>query len=214
MSVKIIIADDQKLMREGLNELLGGYNDIEVVALAADGEEAYDLICKYKPDVSVIDVRMPKVSGIELLKKLNSSQLDCPILLLTTFSDEKSMLEGLYLGAKGYLLKDTSPERLSEAIKLLACGKSYILPTITDRIVNGVINSHKPVDNEYIVEKLTVRESEIIRLVGSGLNNKMIGKALACSQGTVRNHMSTIISKLGVKDRTQALLKAIDLGFI
>ena len=214
LPIRLLIADDQALMRQGLKELLSINDDIEVISLAKDGQDALTKILGLEPDVAVVDIRMPNMSGLSLLKALSEKGCNTAILLLTTFSDDKAMIEGLCLGAKGYLLKDTSLDRLSEAIRCLAKGETYLLPAITERITLGLEKINKRFDYLEPNEKLTQREKEVLRLVGTGLKNKDIARALACTEGTIRNHMSTILSKLSVKDRTQALLKAIDQGII
>jgi DNA-binding NarL/FixJ family response regulator len=187
---------------------------MDIVALAADGEEAFKLITDLKPDVALVDIRMPKMSGLDLLSKLSEIPNPPSVLLLTTFTDDQAMIEGLCLGAKGYLLKDISTDRLFEAIRRIAKGETYLLPSITERISTGLTDIEHDFDTLDLVERLTKRETEILRLVGSGLPNRDIAHALGCGEGTVRNHMSTILSKLGVKDRTQALLRAINQGLI
>lgn len=140
--------------------------------------------------------------------------MSCAVLLLTTFIDDNAMLEGLCLGAKGYLLKDTSADNLADAIRRLARGETYLLPAVTDRIASGLSDIPQRFDSLSVPDPLTPREAEVVRLLGTGLPNRDIARALGCSEGTIRNHMSTILSKFGVKDRTQALLRAIDQGCI
>ncbi|MBL8299717.1 MAG: response regulator transcription factor [Rhodanobacteraceae bacterium] len=212
--IRVVIADDQTLMRQGLSGLLALNTDIVVVACAADGVEALAAIEEHAPDVAVIDVRMPRLSGIQLLAEAARRGIDVPILLLTTFNDDAAMIEGLCSGAKGYLLKDSSAETLACAIRRLACGESYLLPAITERIAEGLSKLPQRFESAGRTSALTRRECEVLRLLGTGLSNRDVANALACSEGTVRNHVSTILSKLGVRNRTQALLRALDLGLI
>lgn len=212
--IKLLIADDQTLMRQGLKELLSPFDDLQVVALAEDGEEAIEKLKELQVDVALVDIRMPKMSGIDVLRKTSEFEISTAIILLTTFNDQEPMIEGLCLGAKGYLLKDVSADRLHKAIIDVAAGKTYYSPAITERIAVGVSNVRDKANESALIESLTAREVEILRLVGSGLSNKDISEALVCSDGTIRNHMSSILGKLDVKDRTQAVLKALDLDLI
>jgi DNA-binding NarL/FixJ family response regulator len=212
--IRILIADDQMLMRQGLGELLAMNLDIEVVATASDGVEALDLIIRHRPAVALLDVRMPGMTGVEVLREVRRLELDVATLMLTTFHDDKAMIESLCSGAKGYLLKDTSAETLADAIRMLAAGESYLLPAITERICAGLARFPQQFESASAAISLTEREREVLRLVGTGLTNKEIGNALGCAEGTIRNHMSAVLSKLGVRDRTQALLRALDQGMI
>ena len=212
--IRVVIADDQMLMRQGLAELLSANGDIDVVALAADGVEALAMILEHRPDVALLDIRMPGMTGVEVLRAAGERELDVAIMMLTTFHDDKAMIESLCSGAKGFLLKDTSAEVLADAVRMLAQGKSYLLPAITERICAGLTRFPQSVDDGAIAVTLTERELEVLRLVGTGLTNKEIGGALGCTEGTIRNHMSAVLSKLGVRDRTQALLRALDRGLI
>ena len=212
--IRVVIADDQMLMRQGLAELLSANADIEVVATAADGIEALAKIVEHRPDVALLDIRMPGMTGVDVLREAGSRGLEVAILMLTTFHDDKAMIESLCSGAKGFLLKDTSAEMLADAVRALAQGKSYLLPAITERISAGISRFPQNFGEQAIATALTERELEVLRLVGTGLSNKEIGSALGCTEGTIRNHMSAVLSKLGVRDRTQALLRALDLGLI
>ncbi|MGA8619828.1 MAG: response regulator transcription factor [Candidatus Sulfotelmatobacter sp.] len=210
--IRVCLVEDQTLVREGLESLLRLSHDIKVVAFASDGEEAREIILNTKLDVVLLDVRMPRMSGIELLRCLRGK---CPpSILLTTFDDDLALLEGIRLGAKGYLLKDVSLAKLTEAIRVVANGGTLINPVVTERLLRGL--GHAPLSSEvdYLDEGLTERETEILRLMTGGYSNREIGMAFDLSEGTVKNHVSHILAKLGVRDRTRAVLKAIEKGYV
>lgn len=209
--IRVCLVEDQTLVREGLQSLLGLTTDIKVIANAADGEQARELIPRCHPDVVLLDVRMPKMSGIELLRSVQGKGCP-PIILLTTFDDDLALLEGIRLGAKGYLLKDVSLAQLTEAIRIVAGGGTLINPVVTERLLRGL--EHAPLSTDYPCEALTDRETEVLRLMTGGYSNREIASALGLSEGTVKNHVSNILSKLGVRDRTRAVLKAIERGYI
>jgi DNA-binding NarL/FixJ family response regulator len=212
--IRVLIVEDQMLVCEGLEMLLNVVQDIRVEGLAADGVEALHAFEKLKPDVVLLDVRMPKMSGIEVLREMKARALTTPVILLTTFDDDAALLEGIRLGAKGYLLKDVSMAKLTEAIRIVAAGKSMISPAVTERLLHGFVDAPLPQDNGYESEALTGREVEIVRLMTGGYSNREIAGALFLSEGTVKNHVSNILSKLGVRDRTRAVLKAIEKGIV
>jgi len=212
--IRVLVVEDQTLVREGLEKLLNLAPDIRAVAHAVDGDEALVQIREHRPDVVLLDVRMPKVTGIEVLRAMSNSKDLLPVILLTTFDDDSALLEGIRLGAKGYLLKDVSLDTLTNAIRLVAAGGTMISPVVTERLVRGIHKARLPADNGYSQEALTSREAEILRLMTGGYSNREIATALDLSEGTVKNHVSNILSKLGVRDRTRAVLKAIEKGII
>jgi DNA-binding NarL/FixJ family response regulator len=212
--IRVLLVEDQTLVCEGLEMLLNLAEDIRVVARAADGISALQRLQEHCPDLMLLDVRMPKMNGIEVLREMKTKALAVPIILLTTFDDDTALLEGIRLGAKGYLLKDVSLAKLTEAIRLVAGGGSMISPVITERLLQGVKAAPLPPDDGYDAEALTTREAEIIRLMTGGYSNREIAAALGLSEGTVKNHVSNILSKLGVRDRTRAVLKAIEKGLV
>ena len=207
--IRVLIVEDQTLVREGLEKLLSLTDDITVVERAVDGAEGLEKLRQSSPDVVLLDVRMPKMSGIEFLQSHQESGYSTPIILLTTFDDDSALLSGIRLGAKGYLLKDVSLSRLTEAIRLVANGGTMISPVVTERLVQGLKNV-LPASSESNEEQLTQRETEILRLMTGGYSNREIAEALSLSEGTVKNHVSNILGKLGVRDRTRAVLKAIE----
>src|SRR5215471_13923672 len=212
--IRVLIVEDQTLVREGIEKLLDLADDITVVDRAIDGEDGLQKLRQSSPDVVLLDVRMPKMNGIEFLESLQKAGDPTPTILLTTFDDDVALLSGIRLGAKGYLLKDVSLAKLTEAIRLVAGGGSMISPVVTQRLLEGAKAAPLPPDDGYQTEVLTVREAEIIRLMTGGYSNREIAAALSISEGTVKNHVSNILSKLGVRDRTRAVLKAIERGLV
>jgi DNA-binding NarL/FixJ family response regulator len=212
--IRVLIVEDQTLVCEGLEMLLSLAEDIRVAGRAADGVEALRSMQEQAHDLILLDVRMPKMNGIEVLREMKTKALTIPVILLTTFDDDAALLEGIRLGAKGYLLKDVSLAKLTEAIRLVAAGRSMISPVVTERLLHGLREAPLPPDSGYESEALTDREAEIIRLMTGGYSNREIADALYLSEGTVKNHVSNILSKLGVRDRTRAVLKAIEKGIV
>lgn len=207
--IRVCLVEDQMLVREGLRALLRLNPDIEVVGEAADGVEALEVLEREKPDVVLLDLRMPKLDGLGVLK-----QTRIPALILTTFDDDAMLFEAVRAGARGWLLKDVSLERLTAAIRTVAAGGTCIEPVITERIVRALDRSAVPFEAAPLPEPLTDREKTILRFLAGGYSNREISELLAISDGTVKNHISSVLSKLGVRDRTRAVLRAIDLGLI
>jgi len=212
--IRVVLVDDQTLVRRGIRSLLELAGDVDIVAEAADGEEALQVIRRERPDAVLLDVRMPKRSGIEVLQELHRTG-DLPAtILLTTFDDDEALLEGVKAGARGYLLKDVTLEQLTEAIRTVAGGGTLIRPAVTERVLRGLENVRRDFEALSPPDPLTKRELEILRLMAGGYSNKEIADALGTAEGTVKNHASSILSKLGVRDRTRAVLKALELGYI
>jgi DNA-binding NarL/FixJ family response regulator len=212
--IRVLLVDDQTLMRKGLRGLLDLTEDIRVVAEASDGEEALQVLGDAAPDVVLLDVRMPKLSGVDLLKRLRQEGRLPATILLTTFDDDAALLEGIRAGARGFLLKDVSFEHLTEAIRRVAAGETLIRPAVTERVLRGLENLRPEFESLDPPDALSRRETEILRLMAGGYNNREIAEALHTTEGTVKNHVSNILSKLGVRDRTRAVLKALELGYI
>lgn len=212
--IRVCLADDQALVRGGLKALLGLLGGIEVVAEAVDGEAAVAAALSVNPDVLLLDVRMPKLTGVEVIEQLARQKRLPPTLLLTTFEDDIALIQGVKAGARGYLLKGVSPETLLEAIRTVASGGTYLYaPLVSDLARDGIKDSWRG-DAFDLLEPLTERELEILRLMASGIGNREIAAALALSEGTVKNHVSSIFSKLSVTDRTKAVLRAIAMGLV
>lgn len=211
--IRVVLADDQTLMREGLRQLLELTDDIRVVAEAADGLAAVDVITRAAPDVVLLDVRLPGQSGLQVLSALHAADALPPTILLTTFDDD-ALLEGIRRGARGFLLKDVSLRDLTAAIRDVASGGTVMRPAITDRILRAVAQSSTPLEATSDPERLSRREVETLRLVAGGHSNREIATAFGTTEGTVKNHVSSILGKLGVRSRTAAVLKGMELGYL
>lgn len=212
--IRVLLVEDQTLVCEGLEMLINVTADIRVVARAKDGIEALKRMEETHPDLVLMDVRMPKMNGIEALRTVKAKGLAVPTILLTTFEDDSALLEGIRLGAKGYLLKDVSLAKLTEAIRMVAAGGSMFSPVVTERLLHELGDAPLPPGDGSGNEVLTRREAEIMRLMTGGYSNREIAEALSLSEGTVKNHVSNILSKLHVRDRTRAVLKAIEIGIV
>jgi DNA-binding NarL/FixJ family response regulator len=213
---RILIVDDQALFREGLKTLLSTQLDFELVGEAGNGEEALRLAVQNHPDVVLMDLRMPILDGVNATRRLNSQFPDCRVIVLTTFDDDEVVFDGLRAGAVGYLLKDVSSEKLYEAIRAAARGEYFLQPSITTKVMTEFarISRPTPVAVEPLLEPLTPRELEIIRMVATGASNKEIADRLVIAEGTVKNHITSILGKMNVKDRMNAVIKARELGLI
>jgi len=212
--ISVCLVDDQTLVRQGIRSLLELSDEIKVVAEAADGAQALEVVPNVKPDVVLLDMRMPGMSGLDVLNALAAKNELPPTIILTTFDDDQLVLAGLKAGARGYLLKDVSLEQLVDAVKTVADGGSLVAPVVTQRLLSGLERMH----NEFVSlerpDPLTDRETEILRLMAGGYSNKEIANSLTVAEGTVKNHVSNILSKLGVRDRTRAVLKAFEIGIV
>lgn len=217
--IGVLLVDDQMLVRQGVRSLLELADGIEVVAEASDGVEALERIEAHPPDVVLLDVRMPRLDGLGVLEALRGRDAVPPVLLLTTFDDDDAVLRALQLGARGYLLKDVHLDTLTDAIRALHEGRTLVQPALTERIMRRLSGGPATPDCEHPApmeppEALTERELEVIRLMVAGWNNKRIATALDLTEGTVKNHVSQVLGKLGVRDRTRAVLRAIETGLV
>jgi DNA-binding NarL/FixJ family response regulator len=212
--IRVCVVDDQTLVRQGIRSLLGLAPDIEVVGEAGDGAEALSLLERLAPDVVLLDLRMPKLDGLGVLEALQSQSGAPPCLVLTTFDDDDLVLRGIARGARGYLLKDVTLEQLTAAIRTVADGGSVINPAVTERVLRGIEKLGAGFEALPVPDALTKREVEIVRMMAAGYSNREIAKACFVAEGTVKNHISSILSKLGVRDRTRAVLRALHLGLI
>jgi DNA-binding NarL/FixJ family response regulator len=216
MTIKIMIVDDQSLFREGLRTLLSVQVDFEVVGEAGNGEEALRLAVQLRPDVILMDLRMPVMNGVTATQRLHGVLPSSKVIVLTTFDDDENVFEGLRAGAVGYLLKDVSSEKLFEAIRAADRGEYFMLPSITSKVMAEFsrLSRMAPAQVEALAEPLSPRETEILRLVATGASNRDIAEMLVIAEGTVKNHLTNILGKLGVKDRMQAVIKAREFGLI
>lgn len=214
--INVMLVDDQTLVREGIKSLLNLSPEINIVAEASDGKAALKCIDEHNPDVVLMDIRMPVMTGIEAVRQLNaeSSNVAPPVIMLTTFDDHQLILDALQAGAKGYLLKDVSLETLVSGIQTVHRGETLIQPVITERVLSGIKSHPSAFESVEKPEELSKKEVEILRLMAAGCSNKEIADAMFKSSGTVKNQVSNILAKLGVRDRTRAVLKAIELGVI
>jgi DNA-binding NarL/FixJ family response regulator len=212
--IRVVLVEDEMLVRRGIRGLLNLGQEIDVVAEASDGEEAISVIREYRPDVVLLDVRMPKRSGIDVLDALRETGSLPPTILLTTFDDDEALLKGIRAGAKGFLLKDVSVEKLTEAIRLVAAGETILRPAVTESALRRLEETRTEFESLESPDPLTKRELEVLRLMAGGYSNREIGDALGASEGTVKNHISSILSKLGVRDRIRAVLKGLESGRI
>jgi DNA-binding NarL/FixJ family response regulator len=215
-TIQILLVDDQRLMREGLRILLEMEPDLEIVGEAENGEAALDAYDKLGPDVVLMDVRMPGMDGVEATWRLRERWPGARIVILTTFDDDEYVFEGLRAGAQGYLLKDVSGHDLAEAVRTVAAGGALIEPSVARKVVAEFARVAPPARQAGLglAEPLSEREQEILFLVAQGLSNREIALRLSLAQGTVKNYVTTILQKLGVRDRTQAALRARELGLL
>ena len=214
--ISVLLVDDQRLIRQGIQVLLDGEIDIEVVGQASDGREAIALAMQLQPDVVLMDIRMPEMDGVEATGVLTQQLPQSAVIILTTFDDDEVVFEGLKAGARGYLLKDISSEEMAQAIRTVADGGALIQPSITRRVIAEFSRLATPVVPKPAVlpTPLTERELEVLRALAAGLSNYEIAEKLVISEGTVKNHVSNLLGKLSVRDRTQAVLKAQELNLL
>ncbi len=220
--IRVLLADDQTLIRQGIHLLLEIEKDIQVVGQAANGREAIQQVESLRPDVVLMDVRMPEVDGVEATRELGRRFPETKVIILTTFEDDETVFEGLKAGARGYLLKDISSEDMAAAVRKVAAGEALIEPRLTRKVLaeftrlatanGGQPPAHPAADA--IPVPLTEREQEVLNCLAQGLSNREIAERLVITEGTVKNHVSSLIDKLGVRDRTQAILKGQELGLI
>ena len=215
-TIRILIVDDQALFREGLRTLLSVQTDLEVVGEAANGEEALHLAENLRPSVVLMDLQMPVLDGVAATRRLHVEQPYCRVIVLTTFDDDEYVFEGLRAGAVGYLLKDAPSEKLVEAIRAAARGESFLQPSVAAKVVAEFarLSDKKKERPQPLVDPLSDRELEILRLIANGASNKEIAASLFIAEGTVKNHVTNILGKLGARDRTQAAIKARELSLI
>jgi|SRR5215831_2660082 len=214
--IKILLVDDQPLFREGLRTLLSVHSDFDVVGEANNGQEAITLVRSTGASVVLMDLQMPILDGVAATRRLRDEQPDCRVIVLTTFDDDEMVFDGLRAGAVGYLLKDASSQKLAEAIRVAARGETFLQPSVAAKVVAEFarLTRKKPETSHSLSEALSERELEILRLIAKGDSNREIADALFLAEGTVKNHVTNILGKLDVRDRTQAALKAKEMGLV
>jgi len=212
---KILIADDEALVRGGMAAMLTAEDDFEIVGEASDGADAVEQVMLRHPDVVLMDIRMPRVDGIEATRRLVAQRSPARVLIVTTFDLDEYVLEALRAGASGFVLKDTPPTRLAEAVRLVAVGEALLAPSVTRRLVEHYIRQPSPDQNMAgRLAELTQRELETLRLVARGLSNAQIAQRQFVSEATVKTHVSHILTKLDLRDRVQAVVLAYETGIV
>jgi DNA-binding NarL/FixJ family response regulator len=211
VTIRVLIADDQAMVRAGFRMLLSGEQDIEVVAEARDGREAVAKAAQSYPTVILMDIRMPEFDGLEATRRIITADHDARILILTTFGLDEYVYEALRAGASGFVLKDDPPEQLIAAVRTVAGGDALLSPAITKRVIKQFTRLRRPAPPKEL-DELTAREQDILRLIADGLSNSEIGQRLYISETTVKTHVTHILQKLGLRDRVQAVVLAYQTG--
>jgi DNA-binding NarL/FixJ family response regulator len=212
--IRVVVVEDQTIVRRGLVRLLELMGGIEVVAEAADGDEALAVLSATRPDVALMDIQLPKKSSIEVLQILRQQGIAPPTIFLTTFDDDLLFLQAVRAGVNGFLLKDVSETKLAEAIRVVAAGGSLLQPAVTEKASRAVTQLQPQFEKPILAEDLTPYERNVLRLVAGGHSNREIAEILASSEGAIKNHLSNVLGKLGVRDRTRAVLRGIELGYL
>jgi DNA-binding NarL/FixJ family response regulator len=216
MTIRVVVADDQQIVRAGFSALLDTRDDIEVVGTAADGEEAVRVCREQRPDVVLMDIRMPAMDGIEATRQLGEDGAEAPkVIVLTTFDLDEYVYDALGAGASGFLLKDVTAETLFDAVRVVAAGEALLDPAVTRRLVSEFARLRPTLPpRPDALEELTPREVEVLRLVAEGMSNGEIAERLVVSDETVKTHVSRVLSKLHLRDRTQAVVVAYESGLV
>ena len=216
MTIRVLLCDDQALVRDGFRMILNAQEEIDVVGEAADGAEAVELSKRLLPHVVVMDVRMPGMNGIEATRRIVASGVDSRVLILTTFDLDEYVYEALRVGASGFLLKDVTAAQLAEGVRVVAAGEAMLAPTVTRRLLERFAGILPGAEEQMpsSLSALTGREREILTLLASGLSNAELGARLYLSEPTIKTHLSSIFRKLGVRDRVQAVIAAYDAGLV
>jgi DNA-binding NarL/FixJ family response regulator len=211
VSIRVLVADDQSMVRAGFRLLLGGEDDIEVVAEASNGLEAVEKAARFSPTVVLMDIRMPELDGLEATRRILAGDASARVLILTTFDLDEYVYEALAAGASGFVLKDDPPEQLIAAIRTVAAGEALLSPTVTRRVIRQFTRISRPATPEGF-DELTARERDVFRLIASGLSNAEIAQELYVSETTVKTHITHILRKLHLRDRVQAVVLAYQAG--
>ncbi len=211
MTIRVLVADDQSMVRAGFRMLLSDENDIEVVAEASNGREAVDKAARFDPTVVLMDIRMPELDGLEATRRILAADPEARVLVLTTFDLDEYVYEALRAGASGFVLKDDPPEQLIAAVRTVASGDALLSPAITKRVIGEFARMPRPAPPKEL-DDLSGREREVFRLIALGLSNAQIGQELFIGETTVKTHVTHILSKLGLHDRVQAVVLAYQTG--
>ncbi len=213
MTIGVLVVDDQSMVRAGFRMLLGGETDIDVVAEASNGREAVDKAARFKPNVVLMDIRMPELDGLQATREILAANPDARILILTTFDLDEYIYEALRAGASGFVLKDDPPEQLIAAIRTVAAGDALLSPSVTHQVISQFARIARPTPPKEL-EELTSRELEVFRLIAQGLSNAEIGEQLFISDTTVKTHVTHVFQKLNLRDRVQAVVLAYQSGIV
>jgi DNA-binding NarL/FixJ family response regulator len=211
--IRVVLADDHAVVRKGIKEFLEEEGDIVVIAEAADGAEAVDLVAEHRPDVTVLDIQMPKMTGVEATRLIKARWPDVKVMVLTAYDDDPYIFALLQAGANGYVLKTASSEELIRAVRTVHRGESALSPEVTDKVV-AQLAAGRPLGAHSQEEPLTAREVEVLQLAARGLTNRAIGRELGISDRTVQGHLANVYGKLGVSSRTEAVTRALQRGWI
>jgi DNA-binding NarL/FixJ family response regulator len=214
--IRVLVADDQEVIRTGLTIILNHQPDLEIIGQAEDGEQAVAMARSLEPDVILMDIKMPRLNGIQATRQIVAAQPKTQIIILTTYDNDDWVFDGIRAGAIGYLLKDTAGDRLAEAVRGALRGESQIDPAVARKVLREFqrLTPRRRVADEPPLERLTEREEDVLRLMADGQSNKDIAAALSLSEGTVKNHISVILDKLHANDRTQAVITALKRGLV
>ena len=211
-AIRVLVADDQRVVREGLSTLLGLLAGVEVVATAADGNQAVALAIQLRPDVVLMDLRMPHCDGAEATRRLRDHDASIKVLVLTTYSDDRSVIDALRAGARGYLTKDAGAEEIREALERVTRGQAAIDPAVQHHLVSAIATGPSTTPAPQLPAGLTQREAEVLTLIAQGLSNTEIADQLAVSETTIKSHINHLFAKTGVRDRAQAVTYAYQHG--
>jgi DNA-binding NarL/FixJ family response regulator len=210
--IRVLIADDQRVVRDGLSMIVGLIDGVEVVGTASDGVEAVEIATRERPEIVLMDLRMPGLDGAEATQQIRLSLPETQVLVLTTYADDESLFPALQAGARGYLTKDASAEEIEQAIRALAAGRTHLDPAIQQRLVSAALDAQPVPRSRALPDDLTPREAEVLTLIAAGLSNAEIAASLVVSNATVKTHVNRIFSKIGARDRAQAVRYAYEHG--
>jgi DNA-binding NarL/FixJ family response regulator len=213
-AIRVVVADDQRVVRDGLSMLVGLIDGVEVVATACDGIEAVERAESERPDVVLMDLRMPRMEGVEATRQIRTALPDTQVLVLTTYADDESLFPALQAGARGYLTKDASAEEIEHAIRALVAGQTHLDPAVQQRLVTAALDARSDPSTrvQALPDDLTPREAEVLKLIAGGRSNAEIAEALVVSHATVKSHVNRIFYKIGARDRAQAVRYAYEHG--